>query len=118
MELWIRGSHLNNWIIHGISVITLLINKDCFRLYKIHELELVNGNLHGGWMLDARSTDKERSKQTHIYSFGMIMWSLSVGVRPYYDTRIVRSLINVWFSDQDQTRWVAAICDDPEPSDV
>jgi hypothetical protein len=22
------------------------------------------------------------------------MWSLSVGVRPYYDTRIVRSLIN------------------------
>ncbi|GET55841.1 kinase-like domain-containing protein [Rhizophagus irregularis DAOM 181602=DAOM 197198] len=59
-------------------------------LYKIHELGLVNGNLHGGWMLDARSTDKERSKQTQasdIYSF-------------------------------DQTRWVAAICDDPEPSDV
>ncbi|GES82318.1 kinase-like domain-containing protein [Rhizophagus clarus] len=99
-------------------------------IYRIHELGLVHGNLHGGnimiendgVMLDARITDaglhgpydvysedihgvvpfvapevlkgSKTTQASDIYSFGMIMWVLSAGVRPYHHRPHDRVLIN------------------------
>ncbi len=57
------------------------------------------------------------SKESDIYSFGMIMWMASAGVRPYYnrphDLQLVQEICSGLIGS-----WVSAICDDPEPSDL
>jgi serine/threonine protein kinase len=101
-------------------------------IYKIHELGLVHGNLHGGNILiesneaflDARITDTglhgpfhkseeiygvvpfvapeifnggKPTQASDVYSFGMIMWVISVGIRPYndraHDHRLIEDII-------------------------
>ncbi|GBB88397.1 hypothetical protein RclHR1_14980002 [Rhizophagus clarus] len=95
----------------------------------------------------------EPTKASDIYSFGMIMWTLSVGYHPYYDRPHDRSLIkDIIFGLRPKPsgetpplyaqlmeeclsadplkrptasdlyilieKWVVAICDDPEPSEI
>jgi serine/threonine protein kinase len=96
---------------------------------------------------------KKITKASDIYSFGMIMWMLSSGVRPYYDKPHDKQLIQEICSglrpkvvsgtppvftklmlqclDSNPSNrptsykicecledWVAAICDNPNPSDI
>ncbi|GBC28942.1 kinase-like domain-containing protein [Rhizophagus irregularis DAOM 181602=DAOM 197198] len=95
----------------------------------------------------------EPTQASDIYSFGMIMWTISAGERPYHDRPHDRSLINdivaglrpkpaegtptLYIQLMEKClnadplkrpsaldlyilfeKWVVAICDDPEPSEI
>ncbi|RHZ87498.1 hypothetical protein Glove_34g34 [Diversispora epigaea] len=97
--------------------------------------------------------DLPYTQESDIYSFGIIMWTLSSGIKPFCDrahdkilaTEIFNGLrptiiegtpqvyqdlmIRCWSSDQKVRpkaaeiyeilcKWVTAICDDPDPSEI
>ncbi|CAI2181645.1 4482_t:CDS:2 [Funneliformis geosporum] len=54
------------------------------------------------------------TKSSDVYSFGIIMWTLSAGIRPLcnraHDLRLATEI--------SLGNWVSAICDDPDSSDL
>ncbi|GBC24390.2 kinase-like domain-containing protein [Rhizophagus irregularis DAOM 181602=DAOM 197198] len=68
------------------------------------------------------------SKESDIYSFGMIMWMLSAGIRPYNDRPHDKQLIQEICSGLRPNEingtppclgnWVTAICDSTDPSEL
>ncbi|RIA81236.1 kinase-like domain-containing protein [Glomus cerebriforme] len=159
-------------------------------LQKIHDFELVHGNIHGGNILleeDETTTDAKiadtgligpsskpyknkvfgvlpfiapeilggykATKASDIYSFGIIMWMLSTSTRPHEDRAHDEALVydickglrpnynkqtpQVYLElmkkclngnpfarptscelNEAFAKWITAICDDPEPSDL